>query len=161
MEIAFLIIDMQKIFLKKLMHTVEYDSVCEHINYVADLFRKHQQTVIYIKDIESETDENKEDLDFVDDIGSKSNEPVIDKIYNNAFWKTDLEKVLHDKNIKLLVISGYAAENCVLSTYLGGNERGFKTVLLQNGFLSAKPDVITQMNRDRNLISYPVIEYLM
>ncbi|MEY8744469.1 hypothetical protein AB9M62_34715 [Bacillales bacterium AN1005] len=46
-------------------------------------------------------------------------------------------------------------------TYHGAEERGFKPVLLQNGILSAHPDAITSALRDRNVVSYPVIDYLV
>jgi hypothetical protein len=62
--------------------------------------------------------------------------------------------------IELVIISGFAAEHCVLFTYNGAIERGLKPVILQQGILSKYADVITSTYRDRNLISYPVIEYL-
>ena len=82
------------------------------------------------------------------------------KIYSNAFWKTDLEKIVSENKTELLILSGFAAENCVLATYNGAKERGFTTVILQNGILGNHENVITQTYRDRNIISYPVIEAL-
>lgn len=66
-----------------------------------------------------------------------------------------------EQGIDLLILSGYAAEHCVLFTYNGALERGFKAVLLQNGILSSQSDVIPATYRDRSLISYPVIEALV
>ena len=60
-----------------------------------------------------------------------------------------------------VVVAGYAAEYCVLFTYNGARERGFKTAMLQGGIVSSKPDAITGAYRDRNLISYPVIEAMV
>ncbi|HEY2494346.1 MAG TPA: cysteine hydrolase, partial [Paenibacillus sp.] len=59
-----------------------------------------------------------------------------------------------------VIIAGFAAEHCVLFTYNGAIERGFKPVILQQGILSTQSDVIISTYRERNMISYPVIEYL-
>lgn len=67
----------------------------------------------------------------------------VKKEYSNAFWKTDLEKLVREQGIDLLILSGYAAEHCVLFTYNGAAERVIKAVLLQNGILSSHQDVIT------------------
>jgi nicotinamidase-related amidase len=85
----------------------------------------------------------------------------VTKEYSNAFWKTDLEKILLEQGVDLLILSGYAAEHCVLFTYNGAMERGFKPVILQQGILSSHSDTITATYRDRKLISYPVIEALV
>ncbi|MNW20834.1 Isochorismatase family protein [compost metagenome] len=69
--------------------------------------------------------------------------------------------MLKNHGVELLIISGFSAEHCVQFTYNGASERGFRPVLLQNGILSAHSDVITAAYRDRNLISYPVIQYLI
>ncbi|MCM3038732.1 cysteine hydrolase [Paenibacillus motobuensis] len=86
---------------------------------------------------------------------------ILTKENTNAFWKTELEQLLRDQGIEFLIIAGNAAEHCVLFTYNGALERGFNTVILQNGILSTHNDVITSTYRDRNIISYPVINYLL
>ncbi|MMZ70768.1 Isochorismatase family protein [compost metagenome] len=69
--------------------------------------------------------------------------------------------MLRSRGVELLIIAGFAAEHCVLFTFNGARERGFKSVILQNGIVSARQDVITSTYRDRNLISYPVVEALV
>ncbi|XMB25311.1 cysteine hydrolase family protein [Paenibacillus sp. BR2-3] len=83
------------------------------------------------------------------------------KEHSNAFWKTELEQILLNQGIELVIIAGFATEHCVLFTYNGAIERGFKPVILQQGILSTESDVILSTYRDRNVVSYPVIEYLV
>jgi nicotinamidase-related amidase len=158
MNPALLIIDLQKAFIKDYVSQQKVDNVCEHINYVADLFRKNNHLVVHIKDMESIDEFSSEELDFIYEVKREPTELVLEKDYSNAFWKTGLESILKENNIDLVICCGFAAENCVLFTHNGAIERGFKSVILQNGILSRNEDMITATYRDRNLISYPVIE---
>jgi nicotinamidase-related amidase len=134
MEIGFLIVDMQKIFLQGKKEKLNIERACEHINDVADLLRSKNHCVIHIQDIEGEEDLNPELLDIISEI---------------------------KREISLVIVAGFAAEHCVLFTYNGAKERGFKAVILQNGIISANSDVINNTYRDRNIISYPVIEFIV
>ena len=157
MKITFLIIDMQQIYLKEI---AGIPKACEHINYVASLLRNKNHTVIHIKDMEGVDEQNDASYQIIPEIEINEKDLMVSKICSNAFWKTDLEKIVSENKTELLILSGFAAENCVLATYNGAKERGFITVILQNGILGNHEDVITQTYRDRNIISYPVIEAL-
>ncbi|WP_025693235.1 cysteine hydrolase family protein [Paenibacillus zanthoxyli] len=159
MKIGFLIIDMQSIHLENLEKKI-IDRACEYINYVSDLLRSNDHVVIHVQDIEGLKESNRDLYNSVPEIQIEEKDLILTKENSNAFWKTELEQILLKQSVELIIISGFAAEHCVLFTYNGAIERGFKPVLLQNGILSNNSDVITSTYRDRNLISYPVIEYL-
>lgn len=162
MKIGYLIIDMQSIYLQE--DPIEknvLDKACMYINYVSDLLRSKDHIIIHIQDIEGMQESNKEMYEIISEIQVKDNDLRVTKVNPNAFWKTELEHILRSHGVELVVISGFAAEHCVLFTYNGASERGFKPVILQNGILSTNSDVITSTNRDRNLISHPVIEHLI
>lgn len=161
MNIGFLIIDMQRGFLSQHMEAYAVPRACEHINYVAELMRNDNQTVIHIQDIEGVLDLEEEDIKIIPEIKVEASDLSIFKKASNAFWNTELETILRDRNINMVIVSGYAAEHCVLFTYNGAIERDFKAVMLQNGILSSHQDMITSNYRDRNMISYPVIEFLL
>ncbi|AIQ14298.1 cysteine hydrolase family protein [Paenibacillus durus] len=160
MKIGFLIIDMQTIHLQDLEKKI-IDRACEYINYVSDLLRSNDHVVIHVQDIEGLKEPNRDLYNSVPEIQTEEKDLILTKENSNAFWKTELEQILLKQSVELIIISGFAAEHCVLFTYNGAIERGFKPVLLQNGILSNNSDVITSTYRDRNLISYPVVEYLI
>ncbi len=160
MKIGFLIIDMQKKILKEQNEVMNVEEACEYINYVAELIREKNNVVIHIQDIEGASDINDDSLAIIPEIKVDQHDICIKKVHSNAFWETELEQVLHDQGISLVIIAGFAAEHCVLFTYNGAMERGFKPVILQNGILSTKSDVITQTYRDRNIISYSAIPFI-
>ncbi|HAY32857.1 MAG TPA: isochorismatase family protein [Ignavibacteria bacterium] len=160
MKSAFIIIDMQKTYLEGIVDKKKIETACEYINYSADLMRKNGQLVVHVQDIEGMNDLNKSDFDIIEEIKIAESDLNVKKIFSNSFWNTDLEDILKNKGIEFIIICGFAAENCVLFTYNGAAERGFKCVILQNGILSSKDDTVMNIYRDRNIISYPVIEFI-
>jgi len=160
LKIGFLVIDMQTIHLQGIEKQV-INNACEYINYVSEMLRSKDHLVIHIQDIEGITESNRDQFNTIPEILNKDKDLILTKEYSNGFWKTELEQILRDQGVEFLIIAGNAAEHCVLFTYNGALERGFNTVILQNGILSTHHDVITATYRDRNIISYPVIKFLM
>lgn len=162
MKIGLLIIDLQYVHLEE--ESVEkslLNKACMHINYVSELLRSQGHVIVHIQDIEGMNDSNQASYDIIPDIQIKDGDLKLTKEIPNAFWQTELEDMLRSRGVELLIIAGFAAEHCVLFTFNGARERGFKSVILQDGIVSAKQDVITSTYRDRNLISYPVVEALV
>lgn len=161
MKIALLVIDMQKIFLNDYTEKSQIHKACEHINYVANLLRSNDHLVVHVKDVEAETEDNFDKIDFIDDIQLESKDKVMKKLHSNSFWETELEQLLNEENVGLVIISGFAAEHCVLFTYNGARERGFRTVILQNGIIGERQLSVEQMYLDRNVISHPVVSFMV
>lgn len=159
-KMALLIVDMQKVFLQNNMEQFKVPRACVYINYVADLLRSKDHCVIHIQDIEGADESQPDSIDFIPEIEVDGRDIVVRKEHSNAFWHTELEQVLRNNGVDLVVVAGFAAEQCVLFTYNGALERGFKAVMLQNGIISSKDDVIQAAYRDRDLISDPVIAFL-
>jgi len=161
MKAALLIIDMQKQFRQEIMLDRNFPNALEHINYVAKIMRDHGQHVIIIKDVEGYTDFGDDRLSFIDEVKLDTSDISVRKVFPNAFWKTELEEILNKHAIDYLILSGFAAEHCVQATFQGAKERGFTAAILQNGILSTQPDVISATYRDRAIVSYATIEYLV
>lgn len=161
MKLGYLIIDMQEIHVRDHVDKKTLDQACEYINYVSDMLREKDQLIIHIQDIEGMQESAEEHYAIIPEVQVADSDLKVTKEYSNAFWKTELEQLLKDQGVELLIISGFSAEHCVQFTYNGASERGFRPVLLQNGIVSAHSDAIIAAHRDRNLISYPVIQYLI
>ncbi|WP_308639848.1 cysteine hydrolase family protein [Paenibacillus silvisoli] len=159
MKIAFFIIDMQAIHLQG-VDKKSIDRACEYINHVSGVLRSKDHLIVHIQDVEGMSETNRDGYQTISDIDVKDRDLIVTKESSNAFWQTELEQLLVQHNVEMIVLSGFAAEQCVLFTYNGAAERGFRPVILQNGILSTHSDVITATYRDRNLISYPVIPFL-
>lgn len=60
----------------------------------------------------------------------------LNKTAQNAFWNTGLDALLRSQRVDRVVIAGFLAERCVLSTLRGAQERGYEAVLLEGGIAS-------------------------
>ncbi|RAP75858.1 cysteine hydrolase family protein [Paenibacillus montanisoli] len=159
MRVGFLIIDMQAVYLEDLDKKV-IEHACAYINHVSGLIRDKGHVVIHIQDVEGMLESNRESFGIIPEVRIDESDLKVSKESSNAFWQTELEQILLEQNVELVIIAGFAAEHCVLFTYNGAIERGFKAVLLQNGILSTHADIIASTYRDRNLISHTAINYL-
>lgn len=67
-------------------------------------------------------------------------DPRVHKQYNNSFWQTELHERLQAAGVDTVVVSGWCAEFCVLSTYRGAVERGYRAMLLEGGIASGSAE---------------------
>lgn len=161
MKPALLIIDMQQGLLTSPHAQAEIPGVCNMINYVGDLFRKAGRPVVIVQDLESGGSEDSPDFAVIPEIRIAETDLRITKEWSNAFWKTNLEQILREQDTDFVIACGFAAEYCVTFSFNGARERGFKAAILQHGIIGEHPDAVAGVIRDRNIISYPVIEAVL
>ncbi len=68
--------------------------------------------------------------DIIDELKPALGEPVIDKPGKGSFYATDLERILLNRGIKRLVVTGVTTEVCVQTTVREANDRGFECLVL-------------------------------
>ncbi|CAI7663223.1 unnamed protein product [Penicillium discolor] len=127
----------------------------------AYVLRSNDHVVVHVQDVEGLEGSSPEEYRIISEVNVNEKDLTVTKESSNAFWQTELESVLKSHGVELVIISGFAAEECVLFTYNGAMERGFRPVMLQNGILSTHQEAVTSTYRDRNVISYPVVDYLI
>ncbi|WP_027631522.1 cysteine hydrolase family protein [Clostridium hydrogeniformans] len=161
MKVAFLIIDMQKGCREYCKCQREFDDAVEYINEVSSFFRKKGLPVVRVLDIEVGAGPGSEKFEFVDSIVTSPEDIIIHKEYNNAFFKTDLNDKLQKLGVEFVIISGFAAEYCVLFSYNGAKEMGYEVSLLQNGIAGFEYEEVKKMQLIRPVISVEALEYLL
>ena len=160
-NVAMLIIDMQNGFLREIKDQAAVGDCSEVINYVAKMVREANQPVVFIKDVEEADQLDEHELDFISEIPREEQDIVVEKTHSNGFWKTDLEAKLRELGVEFLILAGQAVEHCVLFTYNGARERGFRPVMLQGGVLSADPENVRNAIANRNFISWVAVQELL
>jgi nicotinamidase-related amidase len=67
-------------------------------------------------------------------------EPVIDKPGKGAFYQTELELMLRNRNIENLLVCGVTTEVCVNTTVREANDRGYRCIVLGDCCASYFPE---------------------
>lgn len=68
--------------------------------------------------------------DIIRDLAPAAGEPVIDKPGKGAFYQTDLDLMLRNRDIDTLFVAGVTTEVCVHTTIREANDRGYRCVAL-------------------------------
>lgn len=160
MKAAFLIIDVQKGYIenpdfrKTILPSVNY------INAVSGFFRKQKLPVIVVQHIGG-YNPGDEGFEVADEIKTQKSDISIHKTFSNSFWETDLEKILKELEVDTLILSGFAASFCVLATFNGAIERGFKPFILQHGIGGKNQASVDLLHELRSVISYDAVRLLI
>lgn len=161
MKVAFLIIDMQKGCREFCRCKREFDDAVEYINEAARIFREKGLPVVRVLDVEVGEGPSSKEFEFVDSITTNENDIIIHKEYNNAFFKTELNNKLQELGVEFVVLSGFAAEYCVLFSYNGAKEMGYGVSLLQNGIAGVEYEEVKKMQIIRPVVSIDALEYFI
>lgn len=161
MSAAMLIIDMQNALYQETRCKAEFDAAIEYINAASALFRAKGLPVVVVQDMETGGGPGNPGFDVVPGIDRDAADIIVRKQYSNAFWKTELEQILSEKGVEFVVCGGFAAEHCVLFTYNGAVERGFKAAILQKGIAGYDAARILDTQLVRPVISYQALEHFL
>lgn len=156
MNLAFVLLDPQiDFFGDDNPNLPAFISTIPVINRALHYFREHSLPVVAIQHTSPKLPAHTPKWEIFPEINIKSSDLILRMHYQNAFWKFPLNRVLHDKLIDMLLIAGYMAERCVLSTYRGAIERGYSPFLLSDGIAVVEhPEVVLRWCKN---IDYSII----
>ena len=157
-----MVIDMQKEFYVGQTKD-EMDRATEYINAVIPMFEKKGLPIVWVQDV-NEFDgcvPGKEGFEFIDSLQPKPDAIRIHKTYGNSFNKTDVDKILKENNIDTVVMTGFCAEFCVLSTYRGAKDLDYFPVILKNGIASTETANKEFVENISDTITCSVLEKLL
>lgn len=77
---------------------------------------------------------------IIPELAPLPNEPVIEKPGKGAFYNTNLEAFLKEKNITHLLIAGVTTEVCVQTTMREANDRGYECLMVEDATESYFPE---------------------
>jgi nicotinamidase-related amidase len=100
-------------------------------------------------------------FDLPDTLTIESTDTFIHKSYSNGFTKTNLEKSLKEMEIDTIIISGFCAEYCVLSTYRGAQDKDLTPVILRSSLASGIPENIKFVENISDIISLQALDKVL
>lgn len=157
-----MIIDMQKEFYRGDIVS-QMDKAAEYINHVIPMFEKKGLPIIWVQDVDEGDGvvPGKDGFEFIDALEPKSDAIRIHKTYGNSFNKTDVDKILKDAGVDTVVMTGFCAEFCVLSTYRGAKDLDYFPIILKNAIASTEESRKQFVEEISETITYGVLEKLL
>jgi nicotinamidase-related amidase len=164
MKPALLVIDVQKEFFKSNAQTAQsLNNAIEYINAAIALFRAKNLPVFCIQHIDEEDQlvPGADGFDLPEGLQILPSDSHIHKTYSNAFNKTTLESQLKELDVDTVIVSGFCAEYCVLSTYRGAKDLDLTPMLLRGSLASGSPENIRFVESISDIISYGALKKIL
>ncbi len=164
MKPALLVIDMQnKFFSLNQACSDSLKSAIEYINVAIDLFRKKNLPIVVIqhKNEEQGLVPGKQGFDVPESVKLEPQDIRIVKIYGNSFTKTGLAERLRELGVDVVIVTGFCAEFCVLSTYRGAQDFDFAPIILKGSLASDNAEHIRFVEEISETISCGALKILL
>ncbi len=164
MKPALLVIDIQNEFFNiNQACSDSLKSAIEYINAAIDLFRKKNLPIVAIQH-KSEKEglvPGKSGFDMPESVKLAPKNIRIVKTYGNSFTKTGLAEKLRKLQVDTVIITGFCAEYCVLSTYRGAQDLDFLPIILKGSLASDNAEHIRFVEEVSEIISYGALKTLL
>ena len=162
MKPALLVIDIQKAYFSPATQT-SLENAIEYINATIDLFRSKGLPVISVQHMDREDGHipGVPGYDLPESLKIKPEDLHIHKEYGSAFVKTSLADELKRLDVDTLILTGFCAEYCVLSTCRGAEGYDLTPILLRNALASPSAKNIRFVESINDVISLGALEKLL
>ena len=164
MKPALLVIDIQKkFFTMSATMAQSLDDAIEYINAAIAIFREKNLPVICIQhmDEENELIPGKEGFELPEGLDILPSDLHIHKTYGNAFNKTSLAEELRRLGVDTVIITGFCAEYCILSTDRGALDLDLTPMILRGSLASGNLENIKFVESISDVISYGVLKKIL
>jgi nicotinamidase-related amidase len=164
MKPALLVIDVQKAYFALSPATAQsLKDAIEYINAAIALFRAKGLPVIAVQQVDEEecVVPGQEGFELPDELHVLPADPHIHKAYGNAFNKTELEKELRQLGVDTVILTGFCAEYCVLSTCRGAQDVDLTPILLRGSLASGVIENIRFVESINDVISYGALKKVL
>jgi isochorismate hydrolase len=141
---ALIVLDMQKFFLDESNHAFipSANTIIDNISKLVEFFKENNRPVIFTKHFDTQKpdemmtkwwrdsiQEGKEDAEISDLFNTKGTEILIKHRYS-AFEKTDLEEILHSKNVNQIILTGIMSHLCCETTARDAFMKDFEVIYM-------------------------------
>ncbi len=161
MKPALLVIDVQKMFFKEDPNTAKsLNNAVQYIVPTIQLFHEHKLPIVFVQHMDEEDGllPGTEGFDLPEAFDVQPGDLRITKTYNNSFNKTDLHTQLKALGVDTLIITGYCAEWCILSTIRGAWDLDYKAFIVPGAIASGSKDAISFVENNHEVISYGALK---
>jgi nicotinamidase-related amidase len=164
MKPALLVIDVQNDFFNLNQACSDsLKSAIEYINAAIDLFRKKNLPIVVVqhKNEEQGLVPGKPGFDVPESVKLEPQDLRIVKTYGNSFTKTGLAEKLGQLGVDTVIVTGFCAEFCVLSTYRGALDLDLTPIILKGSLASDNSEHIRFVEEITETISCGALKALL
>lgn len=163
MKPVLLVIDIQKEFFRNPTTSQSLNDAIEYINAAIALFRKKHLPIVCVQHMDKKEGlvPGKDGFESPQNLDILPSDLHVIKTYGNSFNKTPLAEKLRELDVDTVIITGFCAEYCVLSTYRGAEDLDLKPILLRGSLASVTRENITFVERVSDIISYGGLEKIL
>lgn len=164
MKPALLVVDVQNEFFNlNQACSASLKAAIEYINAAIVLFRKKNLPIVTIqhKSEEEGLIPGKLGFDVPQSVKLEPQDMHIVKTYGNSYTKTGLAKKLRELGVDTVIVTGFCAEYCVLSTYRGAQDCDFTPIILRGSLASDNEEHIRFVEEITETISLGALKTLL
>jgi nicotinamidase-related amidase len=110
----------------------ERDAIVANIAVVIEAARRKAVPVVWVQHSDEQLATGSEAWRIVPELTPGANEPLIAKVYGDAFEATNLEAVLCRLGVARLFVVGAQTDACIRSTLHGALARGYDAILVSD-----------------------------
>jgi len=114
------------------MVTSDGDDLIEKCGRLIDKARAADVPVVYVQHLSDDQPDDPELIGVHPELAPEAGEPVVQKRFGSAFFKTDLETILEGLGAKTLYVCGLATFGCVNATVLCAVCKEYETVVVKD-----------------------------
>jgi nicotinamidase-related amidase len=161
---ALLVIDVQKTYFDiNPTITQSLSDAMDYINAAIELFREKDLPVVAIQHVNEERNlvPGEEAFELPDELDVLPLDLHIHKTYGNAFNKTPLADELRELGVDTVIVSGFCAEYCVLSTCRGAQDLDLASMILRGSLASDSQEHIRLVESINDIVSYGALKAVL
>ncbi|APU72243.1 amidase [Companilactobacillus crustorum] len=122
---ALVVIDMQK----ALQYSYNFNDLIQSINGRIAQYRQTNLPIIFIQHNDQDLVRGSELWQLSGKLDKQQEDIVVEKFHANAFYQTNLNKILMEKGIRTLEICGAQTEYCCNTTIIMAHGLGYKILM--------------------------------
>ena len=137
MKKALLILDPQNDFFEEDNPNLSaFQATVPIINAAIAIFRDQNWPITFIQHTSKRKPAGSDIWKIYPQFNHHPHDICLNKTHYSAFWQTDLETILKEKQVNSVIVCGYISEYFVLSTLSAAMERGFDASILEGAIAS-------------------------
>ena len=130
---ALMVIDVQRVYMEpEPMVTSDGDDLIAKCSGLIGKARSAGVPVVYVQHLSDDQPDDPDLIDVHPKLGRTADEPIVQKRFGSAFFKTDLEKTLADLGAKTLYVCGLATFGCVNATVVCAVCKEYQTIVVKD-----------------------------